>query len=45
MGAGRRNYNVDDANITSNGDFLGGPVGKTLCSQCSGPGFGLWSGS
>ena len=27
------------------GDFPGGPVGKTPCSQCSGPGFDLWSGN
>ena len=25
-------------------DFLGGPVAKTLCFQCRGPGFQLWSG-
>ena len=24
------------------GDFLGGPVAKTLASQCRGPGFGPW---
>ena len=23
-------------------DFPGGPVAKTLCSQCRGPGFTLW---
>ena len=27
------------------GDFPGGPVAKTLCSQCSGPGFNLWLGN
>ena len=26
-------------------DFLGGPVAKTLCSQCSGAGFNPWSGN
>ena len=25
-------------------DFPGGPVAKTLCFQCRGPGFQLWSG-
>ena len=25
-------------------DFPGGPVAKTLCSQCKGPGFNPWSG-
>ena len=27
------------------GDFLGGPVAKTPCSQRRGPGFALWSGN
>ena len=27
------------------GDFPGGPVAKTPCSQCRGPGFDLWSGT
>ena len=26
-------------------DFHAGPVAKTLCSQCKGPGFHLWSGN
>ena len=26
-------------------DFLGGPVAKTLCSQCKGLGSNLWSGN
>ena len=26
-------------------DFPGGPVVKTLCSQCMGPGFDPWSGN
>ena len=26
-------------------DFPGGPVGKTPCSQCRGPGFDPWSGN
>ena len=26
-------------------DFPGGPVGKTLCSQCRGPRFDTWSGN
>ena len=26
-------------------DFPGGPVAKTLCSQCWGPGFNPWSGN
>ena len=26
-------------------DFPGGPVIKTLCSQCMGPGFDPWSGN
>ena len=26
-------------------DFPGGPVGKTLCSQCRRPGFDPWSGN
>ena len=25
------------------GDFPGGPVARTLCSQCRGPGFDPWS--
>ena len=29
----------------SSGDFPGGPVGKTPCSQCRGPGFDPWSGN
>ena len=45
MGAGKRKYHMDDANITSNGDFPGGPMGKTLRSQGRGPGFDLWLGS
>ena len=30
--------------ISKNGlrDFPGGPVGKTPCSQCRGPGFNPW---
>ena len=27
------------------GDFPGGPVAKTPCSQCRGPGFDPWSGN
>ena len=27
------------------GDFPGGPVAKTLCSQSRGPGFHPWSGN
>ena len=27
------------------GDFPGGPVAKTPCSECRGPGFALWSGN
>ena len=27
------------------GNFLGDPVVKTLCSQCRGHGFNLWSGN
>ena len=27
------------------GDFPGGPLAKTLCSQCEGPGFDLWLGN
>ena len=26
-------------------DFHGGPVAKTFCSQCRGPGFDPWSGN
>ena len=26
-------------------DFPGGPVAKTLCSLCRGPGFNPWSGN
>ena len=26
-------------------DFPGGPVAKTLHSQCMGPGFNIWSGN
>ena len=29
----------------TNGDFPGGPVGKTPHSKCRGPGFDPWSGS
>ena len=28
---------------TNEGDFHGGPVAKTLHSQCRGPGFDSWS--
>ena len=31
--------------IIHSGDFPGGPVGKTPCSQCRGPGFDPWSGN
>ena len=31
-------------NKKANRDFPGGPVGKTPCSQCRGPGFEPWSG-
>ena len=27
------------------GDFLGGPVAKTRCSQCRGPGLHPWLGN
>ena len=27
------------------GDFAGGPVAMTLCSQCRGPGFNPWPGT
>ena len=27
------------------GDFPGGPVAKSLCSQCRWPGFDPWSGN
>jgi len=27
------------------GGFPDGPVAKTQCSQCKGPGFDLWSGN
>ena len=30
---------------TTSGDFPGGPVVKTLRSQCRGPGFHPWSGN
>ena len=30
---------------TIDGDFSGGPVGKTPHSQCTGPGFDPWSGN
>ena len=26
-------------------DFSGGPVAKTLCPQCRGPGFNTWLGN
>lgn len=29
----------------ASGDFPGGPVAKTPCSQCRGPRFHLWSGN
>ena len=29
--------------VTEREDFPGGPVVKTLCSQCRGPGFHPWS--
>ena len=32
-------------NIAINGEFLGGPVGRTLNFDCCGPGFDLWSGN
>ena len=32
-------------NIFKEGDFSGGPIAKTPCSQCSMPGFHLWSGN
>ena len=31
--------------IKKDGDLLGCPVDKTLCSQCRGPGFNPWSGN
>ena len=31
--------------VKSGGDFPGGPGGKTLHSQCRGPGFNPWSGN
>ena len=31
--------------ILANWDFPGGLVGKTLCSQCRGPGFDFWMGN
>ena len=31
--------------IKSKGDFPGGPVVKTPCSQCRGHGFNPWSGN
>ena len=31
--------------IKNNGDFPGGPVAKTPCSRCRGPGFDPWSGN
>ena len=32
------------AELGGMGDFPGGPVVKTPCSQCRGPGFESWSG-
>ena len=29
--------------LTTKGDFPGGSVAETLCSQCRGPGFDPWS--
>ena len=31
--------------LTCNGDFPGGPMAKTVNSQCRGPGFDPWSGN
>ena len=36
--------NLNAVKIRS-GDFPGGPVAKTPCSQCWGPGFSPWSGT
>ena len=36
--------NLNAVKIRS-GDFPGGPVAKTPCSQCWGPGFSPWSGN
>ena len=35
---------VNKKKSTNNRDFPGGPVVKTPCSQCKGPGFDSWSG-
>ena len=36
---------LDPAKKQDEGNFLGGPVAKTLCYQCRGPGFDSWSGN
>ena len=41
----KRNNNPSSLERCSLWDFAGGPVSKTLCSQCRGPGFNPWSGN
>ena len=37
--------NFKDIGDTEGRDFPGGPVAKTLCSQCRGPRFDPWLGN
>ena len=37
-------YNIGESQKHCSRDFHGGPVAKTLGSQCRGPGFDPWSG-
>jgi len=48
MGSQRVGYDLRTEQllkIVSQGDFPGGPVAKTLCSQSTGPGFNPWLGN
>ena len=38
-------FKINSFKNLKKGDFPGGPVGKTLCSQGRGPGFDPWSGN
>ena len=45
----KEDWKIEDSMIlvlrTARGDFPGGPVAKTPCSQFWGPGFDPWSGN
>ena len=45
VGRERREKNPKSMIIKSSMDFPRGPVARTLCSQCRGPGFNSWAGN